>query len=100
MSVAKVEPSPAPLPPKEAKPQGYQRREQDNTSFLKLTPQQAEAARVTLNTETISVSEAQHNMTQIVTKREAVTANTKAAEPVRMHLVKEKEKTSEDSSSE
>lgn len=86
-------------PVKEAKPQGYQRREQDNTSFLKLTPQQAEAAWVTLNEDAVTTAQqTQQNMTQIVTKREAVTTNTKAAEPVRMHIVKEK--TSEDTPSE
>lgn len=91
---------PLPKPNQEPAHSGLHKRHQDSTSFLKLTPQQEEAAKVTLSNEAlVPRSEEQHNLKQVVTKREAVaTTPAKAAEPVRMHIVTQK--TSEKSSSE
>lgn len=96
--VAPVTATPAPAPKPEVQT-GLHRRAQDNTSFLKLTPQQEAAAKVTFSSEALAVKhEEQQNLKQVVTKREAVSVNTKAAEPVKMHIVAEK--SSEKSSSE
>ncbi len=98
--VAVAKPKPAPLPNQEPVHSGLHKRAQDSTSFLKLTPQQEEAAKVTFSNEALATrNEEQQNLKQVVTKREAVSASpAKAAEPVRMHIVSEK--TSEKSSSE